>query len=234
MAIQASLIKWYQCATWNEGDSHGGDIDTGNEITSGVDQNIFDDVTNDERVAGDTDYRKIYIRNENADSWNSVKCWISQFTDSADDEISVLNAGTKSTAGNVVQCTGTATFTNGSPTVTTSVDLSDELAVGEMIYNSTDDTESAAVAIASISGTTITLASNYGGTGGATKNINVAGIDQVAGGDWKSPNAKGHADVLDFGTLAQNEYAGIWIRRVVNAAADGYTDNTFKIAAESS
>ena len=35
MAIDPALIKWYQCTVWAEGSAHGGDIDTGNEITSG-------------------------------------------------------------------------------------------------------------------------------------------------------------------------------------------------------
>lgn len=102
MAILAANIKWYQCATWAEGDTHGGDIDTGNEITSGADQNVFDDVSNAERVAGDTEYRKIYIRNENADTWNAVKAWIDTFTAASNDEITIklgTNAGVKSVEG---------------------------------------------------------------------------------------------------------------------------------------
>ena len=42
-----------------------------------------------ERVAGDTEYRKIYIRNENADTWAGVKAWISAFTSATNDEISI-------------------------------------------------------------------------------------------------------------------------------------------------
>ena len=101
-AISAASIKIYQCTVWTEGSTHGGDIDTGNEITSGVDQNIFDDVSDAERVAGDTEYRKIYIRNENTATWNAVKGWISQFTASSDDEITVklgTNAGVQSIEG---------------------------------------------------------------------------------------------------------------------------------------
>lgn len=157
MAITAALIKWYQCLTWTEGSTHGGDIDTGNEITSGADQNIFDDVTNAERVAGDTEYRKIYIRNENADTWQAVKLWISQFTDSTDDEISIAlgtNAGVQSVEG--------------------------------------------------------------------------------VGATYVSPDSKVHTDVLTIGDLAQNAYQAIWIKRVVTAGADGYTNNSFQLAAESS
>jgi len=155
--ITTANIKFYQCATWAEGDTHGGDIDIGNEITSGADENIFDDVENAERVAGDTEYRKIYVRNENAEAWEAVKAWIDTFTAATNDEISIklgTNAGVKSVEG-------------------------------------------------------------------------------VAAG-YVSPDAKGHGDVLSIGDLAQNAYQSIWIKRIVSAAGSGYTDNTFKLACESS
>lgn len=157
MAIDPALIKWYQCTTWAEGSTHGGDIDTVNEITSGADQNIFDDVTNAQRIAGVTEYRKIFIRNENADTWAAVKLWIAQFTDSPDDEISIAlgtNAGVQSVEG--------------------------------------------------------------------------------VGATYVSPDSKVHADVLSVGDLAQNAYKAIWIKRVVTASANGYTNNSFQLAAESS
>lgn len=102
MALDPANIKFYQCATWAEGDTHGGDIDTESEITSGADQNIFDDVAEAERAAGDTEYRKIYIRNENADAWNAVKAWIDTFTPATNDEITIklgTNAGVQSVEG---------------------------------------------------------------------------------------------------------------------------------------
>lgn len=102
MAIELVNLKYYQCLVWSEGTTHGGDIDTANEIVSGQDQNIFDDVSNDERVAGDTEYRKIFIRNENADTWQAVKAWIAAFTPATNDEISVklgTDAGVQSVEG---------------------------------------------------------------------------------------------------------------------------------------
>ena len=157
MAVDPALIKFYQCTTWAEGDSHGGDIDVGNEITSGADQNVFDDVSNAERVAGDTEYRKIYIKNTNADTWNAVKAWIDTFTPATNDEI------------------------------------------------------------------TIKLGTNAG----------VQSVEGVAAG-YVSPDAKGHADVLSVGNLAQNAYQSVWIKRIVSAAGSGYTTNNFKLAFESS
>jgi hypothetical protein len=47
-------------------------------------------------------FLKIFIRNENTDTWAAVKLWIAQFTDSPDDEISIAlgtNAGVQSVKG---------------------------------------------------------------------------------------------------------------------------------------
>ena len=156
-AISAASIKIYQCLVWAEGSTHGGDIDTGNEITSGADQNIFDDITDAQRISGVTEYRKIYIRNENVATWNAVKAWISQFTGSSDDEI------------------------------------------------------------------TVKLGTNAG----------VQSVEGVAAG-YVSPNSKAHGDVLSIGSLAQNAYASVWIKRIVDATSDGYSENSFKLAFESS
>jgi len=157
MAILAANIKFYQCTTWTEGDSHGGDINLSNEITTGVGNNIFDDVSDAERVAGDTEYRKIFIRNENADTWAAVKAWISSFTLATNDEISIAL---------------------GTPSGTQS--------------------------------------------------------GEATGLTYYSPDSKGHADVLSVGDLAQNAYKAIWIKRVVTALGDGYTENAFTLAFESS
>lgn len=155
--ILAAEIKIYQCTVWTEGDTHGGDIDTGSEITSGADENVFDDVTDAQRLAGVTEYRKIYIRNENVATWEGVKAWVSQFTLSTDDEI------------------------------------------------------------------TIKLGTDAG----------VQSVEGVAAG-YASPDSKVHADVLSVGDLAEDAYQSVWIKRIVDASSDGYTDNSFKLAFENS
>lgn len=231
MTVKASLIKFLQCTVWTEGATHGGAIGAV-EITSGNINNIFDDVLDIERVAGDTDYRKIYVKNTNAETWAAVKAWISQFTESEDDEISVLRGGVKSTESTVTALTGSATFAASTAVVGAGTNFLSELAPGEKVYNSTDDTESDGVEIASIeSDTALTLLSVYAGTAGASKNISVAGIDQC---NFVSPDAKAHSDILSLGSLAQDEYAAIWIKRVVAADAAGIENNEFKLKFESS
>jgi hypothetical protein len=225
-------LRVYQCAFWNESDDHGGDIDLANEISlSKIDENIFDSVTDAERVAGDTDFRKIFIRNENEQSWAAVKAWISQFTLSPDDEISVLLGGTKSKASTPVAITGTVTFAESTAVVGSGTFFLTELAVGEKIYNS-QDFENFAKAIASIEDDThLTLADVYGGEVGSGKTAMTAGIDQST---FVSPNSKVHADALVLGDLAKNAYKGVWIKRVVNVAAGGYDNNQFALKFESS
>jgi hypothetical protein len=231
MTVKASLIKFFQCAVWVEGATHGGAIGAV-EISSGLLNNIFDDVSDAERIAGNTDYRKIYVKNTNADTWAAVKAWIALFTESEDDEISILLGGTKSTESTVAALTGSATFAASAAVIGAGSSFLIELAPGEKIYNSTDDAEGDAVEIASIEDAThLTLLSAYAGTAGAVKNITVAGIDQC---NFVSPNSKTHSDVLSCGSLAQNEYAAIWIERVVITNAAGKANNEFKLEFESS
>lgn len=129
MAILATNIKWYQCTVWTEGDTHGGDIDVGNEITSGIDQNIFDDVSDAERVAGDIDYRKIYIKNLNTDTWNAVKNWLSTIPDNTTVAIAL---GTTSDVESEVKTGGTAPLTYVAPTTKAHADV---LTIGNLAQN---------------------------------------------------------------------------------------------------
>ena len=97
MAVDSDNLNFYECLTWAEGATHGGDINLANKIITDTFENIFDSVTDSERIAGDTEYRKIYIRNDNvgaASDWLYVRCWISQFTPSTDDEIWITAQGT--------------------------------------------------------------------------------------------------------------------------------------------
>lgn len=129
MAILAANIKWYQCTTWIEGDTHGGDIDVANEITSGADQNIFDDVSDAERVAGDIDYRKIYIKNLNVDTWNAVKDWFSAVP--ANTTVAMA-LGTTSDVEAEVKTGGSAPLTYVTPTTKVHADV---LTIGNLVQN---------------------------------------------------------------------------------------------------
>ena len=88
MAIDPDELKWYQCDEWEESATHGGVIDTTATITDNTMNNVFDDVSDAERIAGDTDYRKIFFRNENADDYSNIKVWIGTNTP-ADDAVHI-------------------------------------------------------------------------------------------------------------------------------------------------
>lgn len=148
--ILASNFKLYQCATWAEGTTHGGDIGA-TEIASSGDQIIFDDVTDAQRQSGVTEYRKVYFKNLNADTV-SIKAWINQQYAATNETISIALA------------------------------------------QSTSDTQAAASAYT-----------------------------------YYTPDSISHANVLDCGSLAQNAYKGVWIKRVVSAGGNGYAVDTMAL-----
>jgi hypothetical protein len=231
MAITAANLKFYKCATWTEGATHGGAIDTGSEITSGVSQNIFDNVTDAERTTGVTMYRKIYLRNENADAYNNVKAWIQTNTPDAQTAVTILAGGLTSTQGNDT-AVATLTFTFAASTsVIASADCHNALAVGELIWNSTDDNNSKKqpITVISADGLTITLGGSYAGTTGAAKAATVQKIT-----DSTFVTAVDETNGVPLGSLIQNASRAIWIKLVVDASSDGYTDDTFTIRVSNS
>lgn len=236
--LTASGITVYRCSTWTEGSGHGGNIGT-TSITTATDQNVFDDVTNSERVAGDTEYRKIYIRNGNATEWSDVITWISANTPAANDTIHICCGGKSSYQGSSVTIKpGVCIFANGSTAVTgTGTYFLKDLAVGEAVYNVTNDAATYAKKISAIaSNTALTLSAAYAGTGGSSKDIAVAPITNTAVG-WVQPDTYDHADRLvlgDLGPDATTNYKAVWIKRVVTAAvANGYTNNYFTLTFQS-
>jgi len=231
--ISADSIKWYQCATWTEGGAHGGAIDTGDEITSGATNALFDNVSNAERVSGDTEYRKVFIRNENAGDWPDPLGWIESQTPATNSAISILQGGSRSLQEqDSTTLSGTFTFA-ASTTVLATNDVSLEVRPGEKIFNSTNDSNTNAKVVSAVSadGKTITLAEAYDGTAGESK---AAKLAPITGCTFVAPDSSIHADVLVLPTLAQNESVGIWVKRVISAAGAGYTGDTYEIQVEQS
>lgn len=85
MSIAASEIKFYKAQNNTDLDGNGGVIST-TRVNSNVLNNLFPNVTNTERVAGLTRYRKFFMRNENnADlTLQSAAIWISELSDGQD------------------------------------------------------------------------------------------------------------------------------------------------------
>lgn len=230
MAINATQLLWYGPVN-NVADSatYGDDIDTSASRVSNTANNVWDDVTSAQRNAGLTEYRKSFFRNENTDSYVAPKCWFSGDCNAPNTEIYMCKAGTRSQAGTATTLSQTATFVNGATTVWIDAALvTGELAVGEKIYNSTDDNLNYAVAVQSIGATYIYLWSNYLGTAGDAKEISVSSAASFA--SWVQPSSSGHADVLSFSDVAQNEYFQIWEKRVVTAGGAGANNATYSIS----
>lgn len=220
MAIFNALLKWYQCINWTENGAHGGDIDLSELMVTETMNNMFDDVTDEQRAAGMTDYRKIFFRNENADLYANVKLWISQNTLAENDEIDIRLGGTKSQLSTDIPLSGTATLTYGSHHVPTSVDLRQEICSGERICV-TDD-PSNYIEVDFVTATEIVLKANWTLDTHESVSISVKRADINV---FTHPITKGAGLVL--GSLAENAYIGIWVRRTVDPAGPGYTSNTF-------
>lgn len=151
MVVTAANFKLYQCTTWTEGETHGGAINTSTGVLADSgDQVIFDDVSDAERTAGDTEYRKVFFRNENAETV-SIKCWISTPYTATNQTISIV--------------------------------------------------------------------------GGTASDVQTDADDYT----YVTPNAIGHADVIDCGSLAQNAAKAIWVKRIVTAGGNGITGDSFAL-----
>jgi hypothetical protein len=156
MSINVDNIKLYNPTDTNEDtDNYGGGINLNSEIITDQTGNVFDNVTDQERIEGDTEYRKVFIYNHNSgvgSAWLNVKCWIFANTLSPDDDISI--------------------------------------ALGTDVDTKYDAKQYAYV----------------------------------------KPDAIDHSDVLDLGTLASDESAAIWIKRIVQPDSAQYWANEFRLA----
>jgi hypothetical protein len=95
MAIQQSdlLYKYTGAATHDaaqtDPDASLGDYRASSLITTGVDNNVFDDVTGAEASSGDTEYRAIALHNNHGSlDLQSAVCWIQVDTGNGEDDIS--------------------------------------------------------------------------------------------------------------------------------------------------
>lgn len=94
MGVQSSEIVLYYSKSGggtqsDPDDSIGGAIADNGPTDNSINQ-VWDDVTGDEAASGDTEYRIIYIQNDSAtDSLEDSKLWVTQATQSTDDEIAL-------------------------------------------------------------------------------------------------------------------------------------------------
>lgn len=257
MPIFDNLIKAYRCEHWSSDgtsdyDEHGGgitpSINSSTLIVNGAMNNIFDDVTNAQRQDPtiSKEYRKIYIRNENTDSFPGCKAWLSAIggggidsTLADNDTVKILLAGTLSRKGVSIPIpTATGIFITGVAEIVTSSSCVGLVAPGEKVYNGGTGNDAGELAnagtVLSVDESKITLTSGYAGSSSGTgTTILVAPITECYV-NFVKPLSK--VDALTLGTIPGiGGNSPIWIlREVIVAGGPGHSENMFTIMLEMS
>jgi len=232
MSITASDIEMYKS---NGTNSTGGTI-TATAITDATLNNLFDDVTADEALAGATEYRKIFVKNNHGSlTWTSVIFWRSTNTTSTDDEIS-LGIGSAADddgssvlsafSGNAV----VAIISDGADTRQVTLvgeDASGVRATETLTANGAVEVVGAQtfskLYLAYVSSTSasriITVKQGSGGTSRGT-----IGLNKYSAILYQDPTAS--ADGFELGSIAAAASQGLWLKRVVGAAAVAIANNS--------
>lgn len=200
-SIDPALIKFYAAVA-----TDGGDINPSALQTSSVVGNEISEITTAERSTGTVRYVKQYIVNENSSSFGPFKVYLdsqSQYTPNTG--VGFAITGSKSRSQTASTLTGTAVFT-ATGYLTTSSDLREEVAIGEKVYNSTDDSAVFGVEILEVASTYIQLSAGYAGTYGSGKGISVCPASSLT---YISPVSSSDP-LCPILTLGQNEKVGIW------------------------
>ncbi len=95
MPVTANDLKFYKSS---DTDSEGGVI-SAVEITDDIKNNLFEDILGDEGLAGETKYKKIFLKNTSASGIDNVLVWLDADTPSLDD-IVYISTSTSVTGSN--------------------------------------------------------------------------------------------------------------------------------------
>lgn len=95
MAITVADLKFFQSERMTDEDDGGGMM-TATEIVSGADNQIFDDISDVDRAAGDVSIRKVYAAVTSADTAKYLDAGVAVFAEPADPATSVLAFSTAS------------------------------------------------------------------------------------------------------------------------------------------
>lgn len=230
MTINVSLLKFYPPvnATDPASSGYGGDANIAATQTSGQLGNEFRDVTNEERISGLIDYRKQFLRNENADTWESVKVWVSQNTLAPDDTVDICQAGTLSLLG-ATSLLGAASYVTTATVLNFAFDPHLAVRPGEWVYSVTNDaTMASPKEVATVTNSTVVLVEAFGTS---TADPDTIAICPATMFTFSSPASKSVGKFV--GDVASNNAVGVWKRRTVSPNAAGYTNNSFIVTWES-
>lgn len=214
-------FKWYHA------NSSDGSIALSNPIEVSK-ENIFSNVTDEMRIAGSTQYQKVYVRNESGTTIPKVVAWIEHNTPAPGDQISIRAGGTKSLFSYMGYLTGTIAFANGSDIVAGYNTLfSSELAPGEIIRYRYEAPNYQPIIDYIESNTRLVLRdpwpfdSAHGPEPGVVMSVSLC--------EFYQPSNIGHASALELGDMPALSSKAIWIRRNVYPGADGFLNNYFTL-----
>lgn len=216
--IDPALIKFYAAVA-----SDGGGINLSALQTSSVVGNEISEITTAERTAGAYRYVKQFVLNENAGSFGPFKVYLSSQTQySPNTNIAFAISGSKSRIQTASALSGTAVFT-ATGYITTSNDLRQEVASGEKIYNSTNDSALFGVEVLEVASNYIQLSAGYAGTYGSGKAVSVCPATTLT---FISPMSASDV-VCPVITLEQAEALAIWKRYEVVGGCPQFENDWF-------
>lgn len=244
MPLQASDIKTYKSLA---ADSDGQGIDVTREIISGVDNNLFPDVTAAEALSGITRYRKYFKKNTSGvDSWPSVRTFIKQQPNADTVSIGVGIDHTddrEGAQGNMTAFSATAAVA----AVSDGVDARTLTILGEdaagarqqatLVLNGTTEVTTGAVTFSKVyhvhvsaedAARIVTIRQGAGGTTRGTIGLNFKICFLWRTGTDIDTQAEGFKQ----GTIAAGGNFAVWVRKVVPAARAGATGVNFIIASQ--
>lgn len=222
MGIDTGNLVFYAAES-----ADGGAIDLSSPQTSAVLGEEFSKVSIAERSTGTVRYAKQFILNSNGEDWTNVKVYLSSLTSlSPNTGAAFALTGSKSRLETASLLSGTATLT-ATGWVETSVDLREEVATGEQIFNGSD-LLSNAVRIADMSSTWIRLDGPYTGTVGDAVELMVA---PALTAQFISPTS---ADASSSPTthICAGRTRGIWKQYQVWETCPAFSNDTFAVTFE--
>lgn len=222
MTLRAENFAFYRSVA-----TDGGDIDISSPETTSVVGNEIATITNAERTAGVIKYTKQFLKSTNDVDWEPVVVYLSSKTACAPNtEISFALTGTKSRISTASALSGSATVT-ATGYIYPSVDLREEVATGEKIFNS-DDGVAYAVFIDEITSTYIKTRTAYAGTSGTGKTLMVAPGTMA---EFRAPESS--ADITAPTTIVlAGKTRGIWKRYQVWDGCPAYSNDSFTVTFE--
>ena len=238
MPIVATDIKIYETKSTATGDGEAGGDGLGkyrssDEITSGVSENVFDNVSAAESESGDTEYRAIMIKNTHATlSFVSAKVWLApaSCTPMSGLTTQLANGGTETT----VDVTDASAFpTTGAffvedEEITYTGKSGNQFTGCTRGANGTSKTLHTVGTYVEHNQVRIYVEEPSNKTTGYIASIAGEGTEPAGSPTWNAVYS--FATGLSIGTLAAGEFYGVWIRRKIPVGCQAKTGISYALS----